>query len=122
MVLTAEGCCENGELNKKIGSAAKTSVKNTNHCTDGTSERQEGKGEAQKPLGRVRFNINKLVGKIPLRRKWQHALGFLPGKFRGQRSLPGYSPRGCKRIGCDLATRQQQTHIKLLVVHVVGPQ
>ena len=24
---------------------------------------------------------------------------FLPGKFHGQRSLVGYSPRGCKELG-----------------------
>ena len=36
------------------------------------------------------------VGKIPWRRKWQPTLGFLPGKFHGQRSLADYSPRGRK--------------------------
>ena len=30
---------------------------------------------------------------------------FLPGKFHGQRSLVGYSPLGCKRVGHDLATK-----------------
>ena len=32
----------------------------------------------------------------------------LPGKSHGQRSLVGYSPWSHKRVGCDLATRQQQ--------------
>ena len=36
------------------------------------------------------------VGKIPWRRKWQPTLVLLPGKFHGQRSLVGYSPRGRK--------------------------
>ena len=36
------------------------------------------------------------VGKIPLRREWQHSPVFLPGEFHGQRSLAGYSPWGCK--------------------------
>ena len=36
------------------------------------------------------------VGKTPWRRKWQATPGFLPGKFHGQRSLAGYSPRGHK--------------------------
>ena len=36
------------------------------------------------------------VGKIPWRRKWQHAPVYLPGKFHGQRSLVGYSPWGGK--------------------------
>ena len=33
--------------------------------------------------------------------------GFLPEKSHGQRSLAGYSPRGHKRAGHDLATKQQ---------------
>ena len=45
------------------------------------------------------------LGKIPWRRKWQPTPVFLPGKSCGQRSLAGYSPRGHKRVGHDLATR-----------------
>ena len=33
---------------------------------------------------------------------------ILAGKSHGQRSLAGYSPWGCKRVGHDLATKQQQ--------------
>ena len=40
--------------------------------------------------------FNPWVGKIPLRRKWQPTPAFFPGKSHGQRSLAGYSPRGCK--------------------------
>ena len=29
---------------------------------------------------------------------------FLPGKFHEQRSMVGYSPRDCKRVGHDCAT------------------
>ena len=36
------------------------------------------------------------LGKSPWSRKWQPAPVFLPGKFRGQRKLAGYSPRDCK--------------------------
>ena len=36
------------------------------------------------------------LGKIPWRRQWQPIPVFLPGKSHGQRSLAGYSPRGCK--------------------------
>ena len=32
----------------------------------------------------------------PWRRAWQPTPVLLPGKFHGQRSLAGYSPRGCK--------------------------
>ena len=37
---------------------------------------------------------------------------FLPGKSREQRSLVGYSPWGHKRVGHDLATKQQLLFIK----------
>ena len=38
------------------------------------------------------------VRKIPQRRKWQSTPVFLPGESRGQRSLVGYSPWGCKDL------------------------
>ena len=44
----------------------------------------------------------------PWRRKWQAAPVFLPGISHGQKSLAVYSPWGCKRIGRDLVTNQQQ--------------
>ena len=37
-------------------------------------------------------NVGPCIRKIPWRREWQP----LPGKSHGQRSLAGYSPRGCK--------------------------
>ena len=46
---------------------------------------------------------------IPWRRNWQHTPVFLPGKSHGQRSLAGYSPWGCKRVGFNLETKQEQT-------------
>ena len=49
------------------------------------------------------------VGKIHGRRKWQPTQIFLPGKSHGQRSLVGYSSWGHKRVGHNLATKQQQT-------------
>ena len=36
------------------------------------------------------------VRKVTWSGKWQHAPAFLPGKFHGQRSLVGYSPRDHK--------------------------
>ena len=36
------------------------------------------------------------VGKIHWRREWLPTPVFLPGKFHGQQSLVGYSPRGHK--------------------------
>ena len=48
------------------------------------------------------------VRKIPWRRKWQFTPVFLPRKSHGQRSLVGYSPWGLKRVGHNLATKQQE--------------
>ena len=46
--------------------------------------------------GIIRNRFSPRVRKIPWRRAWQPAPVFLPGKFRGQRSLPSYSPQGHK--------------------------
>ena len=48
------------------------------------------------------------VWKIPCRRKWQSSPVSLPEKSHGEGTLAGYSPWGCKRVGHDLATKQQQ--------------
>ena len=48
------------------------------------------------------------LGRVPSRRKWQSIPVFLPGKSHGWRSLAGYSPGGHKRVGHDLATKEQQ--------------
>ena len=42
--------------------------------------------------------VQSWVKKISWRRKWQPTPVFLPGKFHGQRSLVGYSPRGPKEL------------------------
>ena len=44
----------------------------------------------------------------PWRREWQPTSAFLPGKSHGWRSLVGYSPWSHKRMGQDMATKQQQ--------------
>ena len=49
---------------------------------------------------RKRQEFNPWVGKILWSRKWQPTPVFFPGKFHGQRSLAGYSPRGC-RVGYE---------------------
>ena len=53
-----------------------------------------------------RHGFDPWVGNIPCRRKWQSIPVFLPGKSHGQRSLMGYSPWDCKRVGRDLATKR----------------
>ena len=55
-----------------------------------------------------RCRFDPWVSKIPWRRKWQPIPVFLPGKYRGQRSLAGYSPWGLKESRHDLATKQEQ--------------
>ena len=42
------------------------------------------------------------------RRKWQPSPVFLSGEFRGQRSLVGYSPGGCKES--DMTEQLSLTH------------
>ena len=54
-----------------------------------------------------RYRFNAWVRKILWRRKWQPTRVFSPGNSHGQRSLEGYSPWGCKRVGHDLVTKQQ---------------
>ena len=58
--------------------------------------------------------------KISWRRKWHPTPVFLPGKPHGQRSLVGYSPWGCKKVGRDLVTKQQQKSLNWVCLwHVV---
>ena len=57
---------------------------------------------------RCRFDA--WVRKIPRSRKWQPILVFLPGKSHGQRFPVCCSPRGCKRVGHNLVTKQQQQY------------
>ena len=54
------------------------------------------------------------VGKILGRSKWQPTPVFLPGKSHGKRNLAGYSPWGCKRVGCNLETKQKQANCSSL--------
>jgi len=46
--------------------------------------------------GNKRLRFNPWVRKIPWRRAWQPTPVFLPGEPNGQRSLVGYSSKGCK--------------------------
>ena len=67
---------------------------------------------------RCRFDPQ--VWKISWRRKWHPIPVFLPGKPHGQRSLVGYSPWGCKKVGRDLVTKQQQKSLNWVCLwHVV---
>ena len=55
-----------------------------------------------------RCEFNPWVRKIPWSRKWHPTPIFSPGKSQGQQILVGYSPKGRKRVGHDLVTKQQQ--------------
>ena len=59
-------------------------------------------------------DIGLLPGMTPWRRKWQPTPIFLPGKFHGQRSLVGYSPRGHK----DSDMAEQVSKFQLLADQV----
>ena len=52
-----------------------------------------------------RHGFGPSVGKILWRKARQPTPVFLPEKSHRQRSLAGYSPWGCKRVGHDLATK-----------------
>ena len=47
------------------------------------------------------------VGKIPWRRAWQPTPVVLPGESHGQKSLGGYSPRGCRELETTEMTQDE---------------
>ena len=49
--------------------------------------------------------VRSQVRKIPWRRAWQPTPVFLPGESHGQRSLVGYSLRGCKELDTTKGTQ-----------------
>ena len=57
------------------------------------------------------LRVCSLGQKDPWSRKWQPTPIFLPEKSHGQRSLVGYSPKGCKESD---RTEQQSMHIAYL--------
>ena len=60
--------------------------------------------------GNTRDTFDPWVQKIPWRRKWKPIPVLLPGKFRGQRSLVGYSKWGRKE-----SDTTEHTHTHTLV-------
>ena len=54
------------------------------------------------------------------RRKWQPAPEFLPGELHGQRSLVGYSPRGCKESDTTERPSLTLTTLPLSILHVLA--
>ena len=56
--------------------------------------------------------IQSLGWEDPLEKEWQLTPVFLPGKSHGQRNLEDYSSWGCKRVGYDLASKEQQQQME----------
>ena len=56
----------------------------------------------------------------PLEKEMATTPVFLPRESHGQKSLAGYSPWGGKRVGHDLATKQQQHSNKCRYVVMDG--
>ena len=52
-----------------------------------------------------KLGLDPWVRKIPWRKEWQPTPVFLPGISHGQRSLVGYSPRGCKELDTTEVTK-----------------
>ena len=67
-----------------------------------------GKESACQCRRHKRLRFDPWVGKIPWKRAWRPTPAFLPGKFHGQRSLTGYSPRG-RRVRHDWACVHSRT-------------
>ena len=60
--------------------------------------------------GQARDAFHPWVRKIPWRRAWQPTPVFLPGESHGQRSLVGYSTRGCKESDTSESTHACMLH------------
>ena len=60
--------------------------------------------------------LQSLGQKDPLEEEMATHTNVLPGESHGQRSLMGYSPWGCKRVGHDLATEKQQHHNYIIII------
>ena len=70
-------------------------MQSINFCTTGGTSSKEPACQCRR-LRRSKFDP--WVRKIPWRRAWQPNPVFLPGESNWQRSLVGYSPRGCKEL------------------------
>ena len=70
-------------------------------------------GEMLSPRQCGRPGFNSCVGKIPGGKEWLPTPVFLPREFHGQRSLTGYSPRGCKES--DTTERRMHTQMQCYI-------
>ena len=96
-------------VNLSSGQYMVKSMSNCNHLLDahyvwGRVGNTSGKEPDCQSRRCERPEFDPWVRKIPWRRKWQPTPVFLPGESRGQRSLAGYSPYGCKESDTTEAT------------------
>ena len=76
-----------------------------------------GKESASQGRRCKRHRFDPWAWKIPWRRKWQPTPIFLPRKSQGQRSLVGYSPRGCKESDTTEHTHTYRTDLNILGIY-----
>ena len=57
--------------------------------------------------------VRSLGQEDPLEKEMATHFNIFVWESHAQRSLEGYSPRGCKRVGYDLVTKQQQAQLML---------
>ena len=63
-----------------------------------------------------RHGFSPWVGNISWRRRaWQPTPVVLPGKSHGQRSLAGYSPKGCKELDTTEAIQHARTQYLVML-------
>jgi len=66
------------------------------------------------PMQEMQFDPWGQGVEYPLKEEMQPIPIFLPGKSYELRSLAGYSPWGCKRVGYDQGTKQRQQQCSFL--------
>ena len=55
-----------------------------------------------------KMQVLSLTQEDPLEKEWESTLALFPEESRGQRSLAGYSPEGCKEMDTT-----EHTHINV---------
>ena len=63
------------------------------------------------PPANAETGILSLGWEDPLEREWQPTPVFLPGESHEQRSLAGYSPWGCKKVGTQFNNKMKLVNL-----------
>ena len=102
------GKASGGFCKRRCLSGRRRSQRKQRHSTKGPCQWTGGGCE-----GRGSLNATGLIpgsGRFPWRRKWQPTPVVLPGESHGQRNLVGCTQWSPKRVGHNLATKQQQNN------------